>query len=50
MLAFTLRFIKNKRYFAILAGALVIIAGLTSQHAWSGNFLKFPCKPPVLFL
>ncbi|EKA1196830.1 lipopolysaccharide core heptose(II)-phosphate phosphatase, partial [Salmonella enterica subsp. enterica serovar Enteritidis str. 50-5646] len=26
MLAFTLRFIKNKRYFAILAGALVIIA------------------------
>ncbi|EIZ9254957.1 histidine phosphatase family protein, partial [Salmonella enterica subsp. enterica serovar Enteritidis] len=24
MLAFTLRFIKNKRYFAILAGALVI--------------------------
>ncbi|HAF7349115.1 TPA: histidine phosphatase family protein, partial [Salmonella enterica] len=23
MLAFTLRFIKNKRYFAILAGALV---------------------------
>ncbi len=39
MLAFTLRFIKNKRYFAILAGALVIIAGLTSQHAWSGNGL-----------
>ncbi|MBK0224199.1 histidine phosphatase family protein, partial [Salmonella enterica subsp. enterica serovar Infantis] len=34
MLAFTLRFIKNKRYFAILAGALVIIAGLASQHAW----------------
>lgn len=39
MLAFTLRFIKNKRYFAILAGALVIIAGLASQHAWSGNGL-----------
>ncbi len=39
MLAFTLRFIKNKRYFAILAGALVIIDGLTSQHAWSGNGL-----------
>ncbi|HCC0889338.1 TPA: histidine phosphatase family protein [Salmonella enterica] len=39
MLAFTLRFIKNKRYFAILAGALVIIAGLTSQHAWSDNGL-----------
>lgn len=39
MLAFTLRFIKNKRYFAILTGALVIIAGLASQHAWSGNGL-----------
>lgn len=39
MLAFTLRFIKNKRYLATLAGALVIIAGLTSQHAWSGNGL-----------
>ncbi|ELD7226328.1 histidine phosphatase family protein, partial [Salmonella enterica] len=26
MLAFTLRFIKNKRYLATLAGALVIIA------------------------
>ncbi|MDI8752153.1 hypothetical protein MJH54_34625, partial [Salmonella enterica subsp. enterica serovar Montevideo] len=32
-------FIKNKRYLATLAGALVIIAGLTSQHAWSGNGL-----------
>lgn len=39
MLAFTLRFIKNKRYFVILAGALVIIAGLASQHAWRGNGL-----------
>lgn len=39
MLAFILRFIKNKSYFALLAGAWVIIAGLTSQHAWSGNGL-----------
>ncbi len=37
MLAFTLRF-KTRRYLATLAGALVIIAGLTSQHA-GGNGL-----------
>lgn len=39
MLAFALRFIKNKRYFAIFAGALVIIAGAILQHALRGNGL-----------